>query len=249
MHLKLVISYDGTRFAGWQSQPGKDAVQDFLESAFSRVAGDRILVHGSGRTDAGVHALGQCAHVDVPDKGWEPQAWQRAINANLPAEIRILTATRAPTSFHARFSAKGKTYQYLIHRGAILPPLDLHRVWHVHQKLDLDQLQAAAALFEGEHDFAAFAANRAEPVRNTRRRIHSIRVQARGDRISLSFTGEGFLYKMVRMLTGAIVRCAIGREPMEDIRHRLKQGGPKWTYVAPACGLYLVRVLYRSPRR
>lgn len=248
MRLKLVISYDGTDFAGWQSQPGRGAIQDHLEAALQRIAGQRVVVHASGRTDAGVHALAQCAHVDVPDKGMTPQAWLRAINGNIPYTVRVLSATQVPQSFHARFSAKGKTYQYQIHRCEVLPPLELNRAWQVHFPLDIDRLHQAAQIFVGKHDFAAFAANRGEPTNNTLRRIHEIRVNVRGERISLSFTGEGFLYKMVRMLTGAIVRCAAGHESLDDLRQRLEQGSPKWSHVAPACGLYLVKVYYRAPR-
>lgn len=244
MRLKLVIAYDGAPFLGWQSQRGGRAVQDLLEAVFQKITGRRVVVHGSGRTDSGVHALGQVAHADVPDDSLEPQDWLRALNANLPAAIRVLTARRAGPDFHARFDAKGKVYRYLIRNAPVLPPHEAGRVWHFPQELDLPFLQETARIFVGRHDFAAFAANRAEAVQDTRRTIRKLVVQRRGTLISLTVEGEGFLYKMVRMLTGAVVRAAQGREDVADLQERLKQGKPKWNFVAPAGGLYLVRVIY-----
>ncbi len=244
MRLKLIVSYDGAPFAGWQSQASRTAVQDVLEAAFQAVSGTRVVVHGAGRTDAGVHALGQCAHADVPNGPLAPPDWQRALNANLPAAVRVMEARRTLPGFHARFSATGKIYRYLIRNGPVLPPLETGRVWHVPQKLDPALLRAAAAAFTGSHDFAAFSANRGSPARETRRTIDSISVAVRGGLFTVTFRGGGFLYKMVRMLTGAMVRSAQGREPISALKARLEHGAPRWNHVAPADGLYLVRVLY-----
>jgi tRNA pseudouridine38-40 synthase len=243
MRLRLTIAYDGRPYAGWQSQASTNTVQDILEEAFRKVAGTRVVVHGSGRTDAGVHALGQCAHADVLG-GMNPRDWQRALNANLPPTIRIMNSRRAAPQFHARFSAKAKVYRYLIRNGPILPPHEFGRAWQVPQPLQIGPLQQALAMLTGRHDFAAFCAHRGKADGDTTRTIRKIALSRRGGLIALTFEGEGFLYKMVRMLTAAIVRVAQGRETPERLQDRLETGAPKWNHVAPADGLYLVRVLY-----
>ncbi len=244
MRLKFTIAYDGGAFAGWQSQAHGRAVQDFLEAAMEKIAGERIVVHGSGRTDSGVHALGQCAHVEVPEGRLAPADWLRALNAGLPATIRVLRARRVNDDFHARFDAKGKIYRYEIYTGPVLPPLLLGRVWHEARELDPALLREAAQMFVGRHDFAAFSANRGGAVPETHRTIASVGVKIKGPQIALTFEGEGFLYKMVRMMTGSIIRAAKGQDTVEDLRARLRTGGPRTNQVAPAAGLYLVRVLY-----
>lgn len=243
--LRLALAYDGRPFRGWQSQAGGDAVQDRLEQAFVRVGGERIVVHGSGRTDAGVHALGQVAHVDVPRDFLPPVKWHAALNANLPPEIRVLRCTRAAADFHARFQAKGKTYLYRIFAGPIFPPLEIGRAWHMPGALDLDVLRACAAQLTGTHDFAGFAANRGHPPTSTVRTIREIHLTRRGPLLTLRFTGNGFLYKMVRLLTGTLIRCAQGRMEPAFLDTLLAGGGsPKTHFQAPAEGLYLARVLY-----
>ncbi len=243
MRLRLTISYHGGSFSGWQSQADGRAVQDVLEAAFHKIEGHRVVVHGSGRTDAGVHALAQCAHADV-GSALPPEDWLRALNANLPAAVRIMAVRRAAPDFHARFDATGKVYRYLLRTGPVLPPLEVGRAWHVPRDLDPDAFVKAGKVFVGRHDFAAFAANRGTAVRDTRRMVRRISVTREGTLWKAAFEGEGFLYKMVRMMTGAMVRVAQGREDADALRERLKAGGPKWNYVAPAEGLYLVRVRY-----
>ena len=243
MRLLLTIAYDGGPYAGWQSQAAGHAVQDFVEEAFRRIAPGRVAVHGAGRTDAGVHALGQCAHADVPS-GMSPGDWQRALNANLPPSIRVVGLREVPQEFHARFSAKGKVYRYLIRNGIVLPPHEFGRVWHLPQALDLGALRLAANIFTGRHDFAAFSANRGKAVLDTARTVRRIALSSRAGLVKVTFEGDGFLYKMVRMLTAAMVRVARRREDLDALRARLEQGAPKWNHVAPAEGLYLVRVLY-----
>jgi tRNA pseudouridine38-40 synthase len=243
MRLRLTIAYDGGPYAGWQSQAAGNAVQDFLEKAFREIAGTRVAVHGSGRTDAGVHALGQCAHVEVFGK-MDPLDWQRALNANLPPTIRVVGSCKVAPDFHARFSAKGKVYRYLVRNKPVLPPHEFGRVWHVPHPLDIGALRRAAAVLTGRHDFAAFSANRGKAVRETVRTIRKIALSCRAGLIALTFEGDGFLYKMVRMLTAAIIRVAQHPGELDTLRARLKRGAPKWNHVAPAEGLYLVRVLY-----
>jgi tRNA pseudouridine38-40 synthase len=243
MRLRLTIAYDGGPYAGWQSQPAGNAVQDFVEEAFRKIAPRRVAVHGAGRTDAGVHALGQCAHADVP-VGLAPGDWQRALNANLPPSIRVVGLREVPQDFHARFSAKGKVYRYLIRNRLVLPPHEFGRVWHLPPELDIGALRRAAKVFTGRHDFAAFSANRGKAVVDTERTVRRISLSGRSGLVKLTFEGDGFLYKMVRMLTAAMVRAARRREDLDALRARLEHRAPKWNHVAPAEGLYLVRVLY-----
>jgi len=246
MRLRLVIAYDGTGFCGWQSQAGGGTVQDHIEAAFITLCGTRIPVHGAGRTDAGVHALAQCAHADVdPARKID---WLTALNANLPREIRILRCTRAPASFHARFSARGKVYIYRIWNAPILSPFEFHRAWHIPvPPLSLDTMREAATSFIGKHDFKSFAANRGKPDEDTTRTIHSIAIRKQGPVIFLRFQGDGFLYKMVRLMTGALVKTAQHRAAVSSIAAHLSGASAKWTHAAPAEGLYLARVLYQPP--
>ena len=253
--LKLIVAYDGAPFAGWQSQSHGNTVQDHLERAFERVTGEPVRVHGAGRTDAGVHAFAQCAHVDVL-KFLPPDRWIKALNALLPSAIRVLRCRYVSKDFHARIAAKGKIYRYRIWSAPILPPFEYHRAWHVAQSLDLKTLKAAAKHFVGTHDFATFAANRGksasrtdsshgEPEPSTVRTINSVRVHQKGPCVTIEFDGEGFLYKMVRLMVGALVKCGLGKMNIEEITSRLHSGKVASTrFVAPAEGLYLVRVRY-----
>src|SRR5438105_9304572 len=221
--LKLVISYDGRDFAGWQSQRHGNTVQDQLETAFERVCGTRLAVTGAGRTDSGVHAVGQCAHVDVPAGQFPAERWLKALNGVLPPAIRILRGRFVEQSFHARFSAKGKVYRYRIINGAVRPPLEISRAWHVPSPLDRELLARAAKLFRGQHDFAAFAANRGKEQRSTIRTVEYVRITGQGKLIEIEFSADGFLYKMVRMMVGEMVRCALGKESLQSIEVRLAQ--------------------------
>ena len=245
--LKFVTAYDGTPFGGWQSQPGGNTIQDHLERAFAAVLGGPVRVHGAGRTDAGVHALAQIAHVDLPGRTLSIERWPAALNASLPPTIRVLRCREASQTFHARFSAKGKVYRYRIWNDRILPPLELHRAWQVTAPLDFKLISAAAEQFRGRHDFASFAANRGKPEENTVRTIDVVRTRQQGRLVTVEFSGDGFLYKMVRLMTGAVVRCGLGRSAPDEIRERLRSAAPVGSgprLVAPADGLFLVRVRY-----
>ena len=243
--LRLVIAYDGSGFRGWQSQAHGDTVQDCLEKAFASVTGQEIRVHGAGRTDSGVHALGQCAHADVPAGRLTAATWLKALNALLPPQARVLNCRFVAATFHARFSARGKVYRYRITTAPVLSPFERGRAWHVLKPLDEAKLRAAAALFVGKHDFAGFTANRGKPPTSTTRTIHRIRVRYTAALTTIDFDGNGFLYKMVRLLTGAIVRCATGKESLSEIKYRLDYPSKNGIrFVAPAEGLTLVRVRY-----
>jgi tRNA pseudouridine38-40 synthase len=243
--LKLVVAYDGTTFAGWQSQAGGRTIQDELENAFLKVTGQQTRVHGAGRTDAGVHALGQCAHADVVGTGLTALVFNAALNAALPPQIRVLRCRFVPHTFHARFSVLGKVYRYRIATSPVLSPFDLNRAWHIRNPLDDPSLRACADLFIGRHNFAAFAANRGHPPASSVRTIYRVRVQHTSSSTTIEFDGDGFLYKMARLMVGAIVRCALGKSTVAEVRARLRDGSPLPTrLVAPAEGLTLVRVHY-----
>jgi tRNA pseudouridine38-40 synthase len=253
--LKLIVTYDGAPFAGWQSQSHRNTVQDHLERAFERITGKAVRIHGAGRTDAGVHALAQCAHVDVL-KSLPPDRWIKALNALLPPAIRVLRCRYVSQDFHARLSAKGKIYRYRIWIAPVLPPFEYRRAWHLAQPIDLKILKSAAKHFVGTHAFAAFAANRGksasrtdssrgEPEPGKIRTINSVRVHQKGPCLTIEFDGNGFLYKMVRLIVGALVKCALGKMRVEEITSRLHSGKVSSArFAAPAEGLYLVRVRY-----
>jgi tRNA pseudouridine38-40 synthase len=243
--LKMIVAYDGKGFAGWQSQSHRNTIQDHIERAFERIGGKPIPVHGAGRTDAGVHALAQCAHVDLTDDHFPATRWTQALNALLPPAIRVLRCRYVSKDFHARLSAKEKLYRYRIWSGAVLPPFEYGRAWHIPRPLDLKLLEKAAKCFAGTHDFAAFAANRGKPENRTVRTIYSVTVRRTGFWVMIDFNGDGFLYKMVRLIVGSLVQCALGKLCIEDVTGRLASGqlGPG-RFAAPAEGLLLVRVRY-----
>ena len=243
--LKFIVAYDGAAFAGWQSQLHRKTVQDELERAFNKIAGAHVRIHGAGRTDAGVHALAQCAHVDLPDRRLSITRWRSALNGVLPATIRILGCHYVASDFHARFSAKGKTYGYRIWTGPILPPLEFKRAWHIPAPLDVDLLKAAGKNFVGRRDFTGFAANRGKKEENTIRTMRSLEIRRRGSIIKIEITGDGFLYKMVRLMVGAMARVALGKMDPAEIELCLKSPRHiRGRFTAPAEGLYLVRVWY-----
>src|SRR4030095_5231798 len=220
---KLIISYDGRDFAGWQSQKRGNTIQDNLEAAFEHVCGTRLAVTGSGRTDSGVHALGQCAHVDVPAAHFAAARWLKALNGVLPPAIRILQARFVVKGFHARFSAKGKVYRYRIINGMVRPPLEIGRAWHIASPRDRGVLGRARKFFVGRHDFTAFAANRGKEERSAVRTMEYVRVTGRRDLLEIEFSADGFLYKMVRLMVGAMARCALGKESLQSIELRLER--------------------------
>ncbi len=243
--LKLIVAYDGAEFSGWQSQARGDTIQDRLEAAFLQVTGEEIRVHGAGRTDAGVHALGQCAHVDLSPSRLSPAVLAAALNASLPSRIRVLRCALVAKTFHARFDAQGKVYRYRIATAPVFSPFEIGRAWHVSGVLDDKILRACARAFLGRHNFAGFAANRGHPVGSTIRTIRRVRVRRTASVTTIEFDGDGFLYKMVRLMVGAIVRAALGKTTLAEIRAHLVDGTPaEPRLVAPAEGLTLVRVRY-----
>lgn len=252
--LRFLIAYDGTPWQGWQGQPNGMGVQNHVEAVMAKIIGQPVSVQASGRTDTGVHALGLVAHCDVPaEKAIPHHGWVRAMNANLPPTIRIMSCEDAAPDFHARFDAKGKVYRYRIARGDVLLPLEFNRAWHVYGPLDINKLQACLNAVSGTHCFARLSANRgfpgeaelrADPV-NTTRTIHRAEVSEDGNVLNIELEGDGFLYKMVRLIVGAAVHVARGRAEVTWFHDLLANpSGIKNNQCAPAGGLYLVRVVY-----
>lgn len=244
--LKLTLQYDGTDYVGWQRQSVGVSIQGLLEEALGRFEGSLVTVHGAGRTDAGVHALGQVASVSMAAE-IDTSTLTRALNAILPADVRVLDVEEMPPAFHARFSATGKIYEYRIVNAPIVSPFVQRYAWHVIPALDLDAMRAGAGILVGAHDFAAFQ-GAGSTVTSTERVVHAIDWDEGGgyDRpLVLRIHGDGFLRHMVRNIAGTLVEVGLGRwtaPRVEAIRASLDrtQAGP----TAPAQGLFLVRVLY-----
>lgn len=251
MRLKLTIAYDGRPFKGWQMQACGNTIQDHIERALQEVAKQPLRLHGSGRTDTGVHAFAQTAHFDAPSEtSMNPYNWVPALNTKLPATIRIMACEEVAEDFHARFQASGKIYQYDLCTDPVLPPLKAGLAWHLPRLFDKDRLREALDLFIGRHNFHGFAAYRGNelPDMDWYRTIHSIDLEALSDGYRIIYTGDGFLYKMVRLLMGAAIHAANGRMRLEDLAAMLDQpeGLPfgKSPLCAPADGLFLKKVLY-----
>ena len=258
-NLRLILSYDGAEFAGWQVQPGRTTVQGALASAIGRLSGENVLPQGSGRTDAGVHALAQVASFATAS-AIPLENWMKALNHILPASIRVLEVAEAPPEFHARKSARAKTYRYRIYRGAVCPPFLARYVWHYPYPLEESAMLVAAGVLVGEHDFTSFAAVdpervqrmaaeenvRTNDVRTTNvRTIFSSTWTRAAEELIYTVRGSGFLHHMVRNLVGTFLLTGKGTLSLEDFQRILEAryrtaAGP----TAPASGLYLVAVEY-----
>ncbi len=250
-HFKITLAYDGRDYVGWQRQLNGTSVQSIVEDALAVLDGRQVVVMGASRTDAGVHALGQVASATLL-RDIEGPALVRALNALLPAGIRVSEAIDVPATFHARFDASAKTYRYRIWNHEILDPLERFGVWHVPSpRLDLDAMDAAARLFEGEHDFIAFQASGAVRT-STERSIFSSRVRSApamfgGDRnlVEYEVRGDGFLRHMVRTMVGTLVEVGRGRQDASWVPEVLaEKERANVGQTAPACGLFLVAVHY-----
>ena len=254
---KLTLAYDGSRFVGWQRQAAGESVQGVLEAALAPFHDGPVTVHGAGRTDAGVHALAQVASV-VLQTTHEPEVLLRACNARLPPDLRVLRIDLVADEFHARFSARRKTYRYLLQNTTIANPFERGRVWHVPETLQLEPMRVAAAALRGTHDFAAFQSTGGQVSTTVRTVLRSEMLEpvvgalwrpddgGAGGVLAYEVEGDGFLRHMVRALVGTLVEIGRGWRPAGDMAALLRgpagraAAGP----TAPAHGLYLVRVDY-----
>lgn len=252
-NIKLTLAYDGAKFHGWQIQPGVATIQGSLTDVVRKITAEPVSIHGASRTDAGVHALGQVASFKTQSRLTAEQL-QRAMNALLPPEIRIVAAEEMGTDFHARWQAQEKTYHYRIFRGAVVSPFECHRVLHYPYPLDEVAMSAAAKCFEGEHDFSSFTASSGSeetdkdrsPVRMIFR--SELECHREGEEIIYVVTGRSFLRYMVRKIVGTLLEVGRGKLRVEDIRTVFEardrsRSGP----TAPPEGLYLIRLKYLEP--
>jgi tRNA pseudouridine38-40 synthase len=243
---KLTIEYDGTDLVGWQRQPNGLSVQAALETAVEKFCGDKVTVHGAGRTDAGVHALAQVAHVDL-GREHPVETIRSALNHHLrPATISVLAAEAVPVDFHARLSAIGRVYRYRILNRRPPPMLDRNRVWHVAPPLDLSAMKAGARHLVGKHDFSTFRDSLCQ-AKSPVKTLDALDVMCAGEEIHIEARARSFLHHQVRNMAGTLKLVGLGQWQPDDVPTALaardrRAGGP----TAPAEGLYLVEVTYRG---
>ena len=247
MRLKLTIAYDGANYAGWQVQKVGLGVQQVIEEAIAEIFQEQIRIHGSSRTDTGVHARAMIAHFDIPRERLRMKLCKvpLALNAKLPEDIRIMEAREVPESFHARFNARGKEYRYYVFNHAAMDPLLRRNAWHVPQTLDFDAIRGAAACFPGKQDFAAFANNRNYEMESTVRTIHRCDMKKAGPLLTFIIEGDGFLYKMCRRIAGTLIQTGLGKYSPADVKRMLAAKDRRMSgMTAPAHGLILWKVFY-----
>jgi tRNA pseudouridine38-40 synthase len=250
MNFRLTIQYDGTDFAGWQTQTrGARTVQGELEGALALLEGERVAIHGAGRTDAGVHAEGQVASVRL-SRDWTPEKLRAAINGNIGRDVRVINVEIAPEDFHARFSAKGKTYRYAIFNAPFASPFYARYAHHESRALDVAWMRECAVLFVGTHDWTAFSSAQAE-VESRVRTVTRLEVcerqsaRGRGRVIEIEVSAGGFLRYMVRSIAGTLLEVGRGEMDEETIKRALTTGDRELVgATAPARGLTLVEVKY-----
>jgi tRNA pseudouridine38-40 synthase len=252
LKFKLVIAYDGSGYEGWQAQKIGTGVQQIVETALAKLFPSAPRLHSSSRTDTGVHALGMVAHFEIPRAEFKMAARRLAlaINAWLPDDVRVVSASGAKGKFHARFDAGGKQYRYFVWNHAAMNPLLRRTAWHVPRKLDLKAMRAAAKLFVGRRDFKSFAGTQNYEMKTTVRRLTRCDVKKSGAQFTFIIEGDGFLYKMCRGIVGTIVQAGLGKFPPEEIKAMLAKRDRRVAgMTAPAHGLVLWKVFYLPQRR
>ena len=246
MRIAVGLEYNGTAYCGWQTQPSGCAVQDVFERALAEIAGTRVTAVCAGRTDAGVHAIGQVAHFDV-EVNRPLTAWVRGVNALLPASVAVTWAREVPAQFHARYSAVARTYRYLLLNRPERPALWAGRVGWYHRPLDLGAMRRAARCLLGEQDFSAFRAAECQ-ARSAIKLMHGISIERGGGLVTFEFCASAFLHNMVRIIVGCLIEIGAGRRPigwlesLRDARDRTQAAR-----TADSAGLYLAGVTY-DPR-
>lgn len=254
--IKLTVAYDGTDYVGWQRQAEGESIQGLLERGLSRLEGAPVAVHGAGRTDAGVHALGQVASAHISCRH-EVQTLTRALNATLPEDVRVVQVEDVPVDFHARFNARAKTYRYQLRSGGIASPFERRYVWQVAGPLDVPAMQTAAGALVGTHDFAAFQSTgthvpssvrtitRSHLAASPRAPAHELFAPCAPPPLVYEVTGNGFLRHMVRAIVGTLVEVGRGRREAGSIPALLAGASRDAAgATAPPHGLFLVRVDY-----
>jgi tRNA pseudouridine38-40 synthase len=248
---KLVVAYDGSGYEGWQTQKIGTGVQQKVEEALAKLFPSGPKVHSSSRTDTGVHALGMVAHFELPrDEARMPgRKLALALNAWLPEDVRVFSATRASRDFHARFDATGKEYRYHVWNHPAMNPLLRRTAWHVPKPLDYPAMRQAASAFIGKHDFQSFAANSGHSRETTVRTVTRCDLKRNGPLLTFIIQGDGFLYRMCRGIVGTLVQIGLGKFPPDEIRRMLARKDRRVAGMsAPAHGLVLWKVFYQ-PRK
>lgn len=244
MNYRMIIQYDGSRYRGWQRQRStSDTIQGRIEQVLSRQFGREITIDGAGRTDAGVHALAQVANVHLVEE-LLPEELQQILNMYLPEDIRIEKVVVAGERFHSRLNATGKQYEYHLLKNGGYDVFQRKYSWQMTQELDVEQMRKGASLFIGQHDFSAFCA-KASKKKSTIRQVREITIKEEKNQIILRFTGNGFLYNMVRIMTGTLVEIGQGKRTVDSVMQALQSGDRKLAgETAPPQGLFLTKVMY-----
>ena len=246
--IKLLIAYSGTRYHGWQLQPRAVTVQGAVEACLSRITNGPVRLHAAGRTDAGVHALGQVAHFDTASD-IAAVSLVRGLNGLLPDDIVVRRAVEAPADFHARYDATRKTYAYQLHNHVVPSLLHARYAWHVPQRLDVPAMKAAAQLLTGRHNFSAFRSASRHDTRQPVRCLYRLALRHRPPRLVFVLSADGFLYRMARRIVGALVAIGRGAIPAETVADMLHARQRQLAVpTAPAHGLFLVHVSYRRDK-
>ncbi len=246
-NILLTIAYDGTGYIGWQMQKKGISIEGEIKKGIEKLTGEEVKIYGSGRTDSKVHAFGQKANFftnsDIPI-----ERFTFGINHHIPEDIRILKAEEVDLDFHARYLAKGKTYEYVIYNDSIMNPLYINRAHHCFHKLDIDKMRQASKDLIGVHDFKGFMGNNSS-INSTTREIYDIHLNKEGNFITLKITGSGFLYNMVRVIVGLLIDIGRGKFEVDRVREVLEKKDRELAKItAPPGGLYLKEVFYEKKK-